>query len=810
MKDSDSFEKLLWSNSTEDEYLKQMVGYLKQGKTGPNDTTANDKSGAIQAKVDRKVDKNASVKKKHWNSSLEKMIRKSKVQQRSAESVDSDSRSGVYTNRSDAYSMDAYSLDAYTSRSDASTFSGSDDHYQRYLVETINLDREEKDTVDQMIEETEREEELERNQILEQIVTEFESESGAPSDDHQERSTPSTKDIIESVVNTYEGSKKKTLKGTMNNNHDEKSIENDSLAGNETIDNIVTNIMDAASSDDGMTRSWTDFDPIARSVATQEKNDEEEVASESKATRKNKFVMDDTSVGSISDEIELIVEQYTKQLDDEMSEIQNTTEPGYEASAERTDPGTMVSSLTTDADHYARARSKLGGATPRQEDNVSTTPNPNYNPPVEDVEQGPSEEWWMNNHQSPPRKSKKMGKEKEAPGTPSTIVIVNRSFSDSSSDPDENALDLEGKGEDDTSFFEWMRVKCGIPKRHGNLFLCLILGSVVILIVSIILIIVAAANIGNSDQSPTALLDDPDGSLPSMNDVLVDPPTLAPIETGSPTAAPIVLPTRSPVATPIKSPTPYPTGDPTKPPTGLPTVPPTKSPVAEPLPFDSNVIVDNLRDVLVSSLPESLQKWEDPLSPQARAVRWLISNAPNATVLNFSPVVEKYVLAVFYYSTNGDEWDDNSGWLSSSDQCEWFSTSTGGSICDSLGRIDELNLRSNNLKGPIPSELVLLKDQMIQIRLNGNSLEGTFPSIIGEMTNLQRFQIHWNSVSGTIPTSLRKLERMKSFKIGQNDMVGTIPSELGLISNLETLDLGSNGFFGTFPSFLLDLTKLGT
>jgi len=220
------------------------------------------------------------------------------------------------------------------------------------------------------------------------------------------------------------------------------------------------------------------------------------------------------------------------------------------------------------------------------------------------------------------------------------------------------------------------------------------------------------------------------------------------------------------------------------------------------------VIEERLRNTLSNSLPESLAKLENPLSPQYRSLRWLRSNPPTSSELNFRPVIETYVLLVLYYSTNGGGWLDNTGWLSNGDRCKWFSTSSTGTICDDLGQIIEIDLRSNNLKGSLPSELILLKDSMKRIRVNGNSLEGTLPSFIGEMTNLERFHAHWNSFSGTIPTDLGKLGRLKSLRLGQNGLVGNIPLQLARIGNLQALDLGSNSLNGIVPYFLGDLTDL--
>ena len=46
------------------------------------------------------------------------------------------------------------------------------------------------------------------------------------------------------------------------------------------------------------------------------------------------------------------------------------------------------------------------------------------------------------------------------------------------------------------------------------------------------------------------------------------------------------------------------------------------------------------------------------------------------------------------------------------------------------------------------------------------------------------------------------------FDLGQNDLNGTLPSEIGLMTELESLVLSGNGFFGALPSELGQLTRL--
>lgn len=86
-------------------------------------------------------------------------------------------------------------------------------------------------------------------------------------------------------------------------------------------------------------------------------------------------------------------------------------------------------------------------------------------------------------------------------------------------------------------------------------------------------------------------------------------------------------------------------------------------------------------------------------SPQARAAEWLINDDPIALCPDSNAqIVQRFSLATFYYSTDGDRWNfcraatgpcptDAQRFLSGASECEWY-----GIVCNASGRVLGLKL----------------------------------------------------------------------------------------------------------------------
>jgi hypothetical protein len=180
------------------------------------------------------------------------------------------------------------------------------------------------------------------------------------------------------------------------------------------------------------------------------------------------------------------------------------------------------------------------------------------------------------------------------------------------------------------------------------------------------------------------------------------PPTPAPTRapTPSPTRAPTPNPTRDPTPSPTRDPTPSPTRDPTpsptRDPTPLPTPLPTPSPTRDPTPAPTPE--PTASPTSRCSMLEAILVDHDPLHVDAK--NWLCDTDSWVPPANdFDPDRlwnERYAMTVFYYSTIGNGWDNDDGWLSSTSVCVW-SMSVDPPCGGSDSRVTDINVGESRL-----------------------------------------------------------------------------------------------------------------
>ena len=172
---------------------------------------------------------------------------------------------------------------------------------------------------------------------------------------------------------------------------------------------------------------------------------------------------------------------------------------------------------------------------------------------------------------------------------------------------------------------------------------------------------------------------------------------------------------------------------------------------------------------------------------------------------------DSLALVALYNSTDGPNWTDNTNWLTSAPISEWY----GVTVAE--GRVIELNLGENNLKGSIPHELGNLNN-LINLNLKGqiqgenqlseSQLTGNIPDEIWTMSKLETLDLSINQLTGTIPPEISNLVNLVHLNLCINQLNGTITPAIGNLTNLEFLLLYSNQLTGTIPSEIGNLIHL--
>ena len=253
-----------------------------------------------------------------------------------------------------------------------------------------------------------------------------------------------------------------------------------------------------------------------------------------------------------------------------------------------------------------------------------------------------------------------------------------------------------------------------------------------------------------------------------------------------------------------------------------------------------------------------------PVSEGVAAIT--VTGAGAADTLQFTVAVldfetERGALEALYRATDGDDWTDNTNWLSDAPFEDWYGVEvnqtgrvTGlrlGGWNESVGRLvgnglagtlparvgDLAHLRylllgGNELTGPAPAELGRLTN-LLELDLNGNALTGTIPPTLANLTNLDWLSLWGNSwtsepapawlgeltgllgldlgghrLTGTIPETWRNLRELERLYLWGNRLTGPIPAWFGSLANLRILNFEGNALTGPLPASLTRLSNL--
>ncbi len=164
-----------------------------------------------------------------------------------------------------------------------------------------------------------------------------------------------------------------------------------------------------------------------------------------------------------------------------------------------------------------------------------------------------------------------------------------------------------------------------------------------------------------------------------------------------------------------------------------------------------------------------------PGSTEVTAVRDSLSASVDVEVVARSS--DREVLEHLYRATGGDDWTDNTNWMTAAPLSEW-----AGVSADRNGRVENLLLRGNNLNGTIPASIWKL-DQLFSLDLSENALHGAIPPELGRLKRLRDLILGYTDISGPLPPEMGDMTGLRLVAVDQTNLSGPLPetfAQLGL------------------------------
>ncbi|KMZ58282.1 Protein NSP-INTERACTING KINASE 1 [Zostera marina] len=127
------------------------------------------------------------------------------------------------------------------------------------------------------------------------------------------------------------------------------------------------------------------------------------------------------------------------------------------------------------------------------------------------------------------------------------------------------------------------------------------------------------------------------------------------------------------------------------------------------------------------------------------------------------------------------------------DPCSWATVS-----CSADNLVIALDTQNQSLSGSLPPSIANLTN-LQSLLLQNNNISGSIPSEIGSLSNLHTLDLSNNKFSGNLPSTLGKLKSLVYMRVNNNSLSGSLPQSLANITQLAFLDLAFNNLSGPLP-----------
>ena len=217
-----------------------------------------------------------------------------------------------------------------------------------------------------------------------------------------------------------------------------------------------------------------------------------------------------------------------------------------------------------------------------------------------------------------------------------------------------------------------------------------------------------------------------------------------------------------------------------------------------------------LTSILIHFRALEVPNFEDMTTPQRQAVEFVATTSiarqlqrSHQSIQDWTShpllreVMQLYALRVLWYSTKGLNWVDRTNWESvDSEPCDYAGvTCEPYEVAPTVGRPDlNVSLKSGSAL-MTPSTIQVVKN----ITLESNGLDGTVPTEMALLRELEAIVLTNNVLQGSLPETIGHLGSLRTIRLGKNKLQNQVPARWAALRHLEELDVHENELRGAFP-----------